>query len=321
MTSVSSVRCDCKPDARGALLKRAEIIRLAHEISRDLEDSSIKAAVIVAKGQRLASFAEDEDWEAFFTGESIGYFDTDQPAQNFLLLTKRWNGSNDSFTAASVGLLEANIEIWQEQIEAQKGFQPTGDWAASHHNYRMTEIVKLSNLIATNQKIIAAVRGLTHKYCTMVIATYQFSQQSKDIFDSFSASIDHRLGQMAGDAFRKLPDAFERLNTGSPEAISHAMTSCRRIIDSFADSVFPAQDEPVKIGQEQLSVAADRPKNRILAYSFSKTSGSRYNRIKRSLFDLYERVSAGVHSDIAPDEAKSLVLQTYLLLGELAELT
>ena len=31
----------------------------------------------------------------------------------------------------------------------------------------------------------------------------------------------------------------------------------------------------------------------------------------------FDRVSAGVHSDVGADEARALVLQTYLLLGEL----
>jgi hypothetical protein len=98
------------------------------------------------------------------------------------------------------------------------------------------------------------------------------------------------------------------------------MTSCRRIIDGFADSVFPAQIEPFLLGKESISVAADKPKNRILAYVHGKVSGSRYDRIRRSLFDLYDRVSAGVHADIVPTEARALVLQTYLLLGEISEL-
>jgi hypothetical protein len=184
----------------------------------------------------------------------------------------------------------------------------------------MQAIGVLSGSIVENERIITIVRGMTHNFCTQVIGQFQFSQESKSIFDSFARAIDQRLGELAEEAFRKLPDAFERLDTGSPEAISHALTSCRRIIDSFADSVFPTQAAPVMIGNESISVAANKPKYRILAYVHDKVSGSRYDRIRRSLFDLYERVSAGLHSNIVPTEAKALVLQTYLLLGEIAEL-
>jgi hypothetical protein len=301
-------------------LKRAEIVRLAHEISRDLEDTSISTSVIVAKARRLANFVEHKLWEAFFSGEAVGYSTIDDDLNKFLQTTGRWDGKTEKFTNVPVGLLEANIKLWENQIEAQKAFQPSGDWAASHHQTRMQQIVTLSGLIAGNERIIATVRGLTHQFCTLVMGTYQFSQESKTIFESFSISIDKRLGELAEDAFGKLPHAFERLDSGTPEAISHAMTSCRRIIDSFADSVFPARSEPMTVGQEKMSVTAEKPKNRILAYVYDKVSRSRYDRIRRSLFDLYERVSAGVHSDVVPTEAKALVLQTYLLLGEIAEL-
>jgi hypothetical protein len=142
-------------------------------------------------------------------------------------------------------------------------FRRMGGVAALFPNARITG---LSGSIVQNERIISVVRGRTYDFCTQVIGQFQFSQESSSIFDSFARAIDLRLGELAEEAFRKLPDAFERLDTGSPEAISHAMTSCRRIIDSFADSVFPAQAAPVMIGTESILVDANKPKNRILAY-------------------------------------------------------
>jgi hypothetical protein len=299
-------------------VKRAEIVRLAHEISRDLEDPSVSTAVTVNKALRLATFVENEFWSKFFGAEATGYSD-DKDFNGMLMSTGRWDGQGDKL-CGPIGVFDANIRLWKEQIEAQKAFQPSGDWASHQHHSRMQAIIGLGGLIVKNERIITVVRSMTHNFCTQVIGQYQFSQESKSIFESFARVIDRQLGELAEEAFRKLPDAFERLDTGSPEAISHALTSCRRIIDSFADSVFPAQSVPIMLGTEGVSVAADKPKNRILAYVHGEVSGSRYDRIRRSLFDLYDRVSAGVHSNIVPTEAKALVLQTYLLLGEIAEL-
>jgi hypothetical protein len=289
-------------------VKRAEIVRLAHEISRDLEDSSVSTAVAVIKAQRLATFVDNEFWEKFFSAEATGYHSGDKDLDFLLQASGRWDGKSEEILGGPIGVFEVNISLWKEQIEAQKAFQPSGQLASMQHDSRMYEIARLSGSIAKNERTITIVRGMTYNFCTQIIGQFQFSQESKSIFDSFARAIDQRLGELAEQAFRKLPGAFERLDTGSPEAISHALTSCRRIIDSFADSVFPAQAAPVLIGNQSISVAADKPKNRLLAYVHGKVSGSRYDRIRRSLFDLYERVSAGVHSDIVLTEAKALVL-------------
>jgi len=42
--------------------------------------------------------------------------------------------------------------------------------------------------------------------------------------------------------------------------------------------------------------------------------------MNKNLGALYDRVPAGVHSDVAIDEARALVLNTYLLLGEIISL-
>lgn len=50
-------------------------------------------------------------------------------------------------------------------------------------------------------------------------------------------------------------------------------------------------------------------------------SSTRRSRLRRRLRDLYERVNAGVHSDVSSQEAEFLFLDTYLLLGEVLGLT
>src|SRR4029078_1097587 len=97
-----------------------------------------------------------------------------------------------------------------------------------------------------------------------------------------------------------------------------ALTTCRRIIDSFADSVFPAREEPVKIGEQSTEVGARQVRNRLRAYDYGRIGQcSRYERLNKTLSSLYDRVSTGVHADVDTGEASAIVLQTYLFLGEL----
>lgn len=49
-------------------------------------------------------------------------------------------------------------------------------------------------------------------------------------------------------------------------------------------------------------------------------SKGRRDRLSRTLHDIWERASAGDHSDIDVTEARYLFLQTYIVLGELLAL-
>jgi hypothetical protein len=111
---------------------------------------------------------------------------------------------------------------------------------------------------------------------------------------------------------------MDRLAESEPEAVSQALTTCRRIIESFADSIFPPTEDTIKIGENTLSLEADKHQNRINAYIHKHTdSQTRKRRLRQNLSNLFDRVSTGVHGDVTPEEARALFLNTYLLLGEI----
>jgi hypothetical protein len=49
-------------------------------------------------------------------------------------------------------------------------------------------------------------------------------------------------------------------------------------------------------------------------------SNSRRQKLRQNLSNLFDRVSAGVHTDVTADEAFSLFLNVYLFLGEVLQL-
>ena len=117
---------------------------------------------------------------------------------------------------------------------------------------------------------------------------------SQSIFERYQSVVDKELAYKAAEAFQKLPFVFERLRNGEAEAISHALTSCRRIIDRFAGAIFPPRSQPVVIDGKELDCGADKTKNRIRAFEATKIkSNNRRDRINKNLTALYDRVSAG----------------------------
>jgi uncharacterized protein YukE len=169
------------------------------------------------------------------------------------------------------------------------------------------------------QKIISAIKAQILIFASRTRAETQFFETSRSIFDEYQGEVDKILAAQAGQAFERFPSVFERLRQEDAEAISHALTSCRRIIDAFADAMFPATDAAVEVDGQLLECGKDKPRNRLRAYFAANIpSKSRRDRLNKNLAELYSKISAGVHSDVGLDEARALTLNTYLFLGEIA---
>ena len=123
---------------------------------------------------------------------------------------------------------------------------------------------------------------------------------------------------MGGEALEKIGAVYERLEAGNPEAVSHALTSCRRLIAAVADAVYPPSKDPIDVDGKTVDVNRQQSLNRIETFVSTNTrSKSRRKRLRRTLENLYNRTSAGVHADVSVEEAKSIFLHTYVVLGEI----
>lgn len=63
---------------------------------------------------------------------------------------------------------------------------------------------------------------------------------------------------------------MSRLSEDVLESVSQALTTVRRIIDAFADSIYPPSDETINIGGNELSLSANKHQNRINALCIKK---------------------------------------------------
>ena len=156
-----------------------------------------------------------------------------------------------------------------------------------------------------------------HLFASKIYRERAFSTMAENIFGQFKAKIDGLLAQFCGEVLEKVPAVYNRLAEGDSESISQALTTCRRIIDSFADAIYPPRDSIIKDGRE-IKLGSQQVLNRIQQFVSERvTSASRQERLKHTSHDLYARVCAGVHSEVTSEEAQCLFLITYQLLGEL----
>jgi hypothetical protein len=186
----------------------------------------------------------------------------------------------------------------------------------------ISEQQSIVNKITRMTGIRSRVLGLLHTFVASIFYERQFAKLAENIFEQYKKNVDALIAENAGDVLDKLPAVIARLQEGETEAISQALTTCRRIIETFADAVYPPTTETIMLGGNTLSLDASKPKNRLNAYIAARTtSAARRDKLRQNLSNLYERASAGVHSDVTSEEAFSLFLNVYLFLGEVLHLS
>src|SRR4051794_25987828 len=105
----------------------------------------------------------------------------------------------------------------------------------------------------------------------------KFENVTESVFQTTKEQVDKELSKLCPSVMKTFIAAYERLRSNSPEEWSQALSSCRNILKSFADAVFPPQSEEYKKRDGTLLVVTDITyKNRLLAFlDQSLKSGNR----------------------------------------------
>jgi hypothetical protein len=298
-----------------------EARRVASELLDDIELDRIPLPQCLMKGRRLARLMEDEEVSKWISYELTGY-KKDDLGLKYMDLTSRWgDATREKGYWGSIPELLSNAESYQAAIQAHRVESISGDNAFISLRAQNAEINTKLNMISATSRIPPAVLTVLHDYVGRVYLELIFSEQQANIFESLRKEVDARLSEAIGDSLLKIQSIQDRLNAGDSEAVSQAMLTCRRLIDAFANCVFPARNEEYSLGGQKLAVKQSNVLNRMNAYVHScGVTGGRAVRIRRTLADVYERVSSGVHADVSYSEARFLFLNTYTLLGEIFSL-
>jgi hypothetical protein len=187
----------------------------------------------------------------------------------------------------------------------------------------------LSALAQDSRAILARIRQRVHAFLSTTETHLIYGQLNTDIFEQNRQFVDARLHDIAPDAFEKLTVVYRRLGEGNPEARSHALTSCRRILKALADKVYPATSKPVQgIDGQERRLTDEKFVARLWQFVAErvrgKTSGelllAEINDLGGRIDRVYELSCKGVHTDVSDFEVNQCVIQTYLVIGDILRL-
>lgn len=295
------------------------ILELAIELLDDIELSRIAVEPLLLKTSRLARLTGSTEIKNWVELELKGYSMSTKSDIELLDISGRWENKQEG-TAYSAPLAQIVTLIDTENIKLKSMTTPdtSGDWAfrvMQMYEKSLHDITaNISKLSGVKSKVLAHL----HSFITEVYYEKEFDNLSESIFEKYKNEVDGLISATCGNILEQIPSVMARLSDGDIESISQALTTVRRIIDSFADSIYPPSENIIKMNGNDVKLDASKHQNRINAFVYERIeSSSRKVKIRQNLSNLYDRVSTGVHKDVSAEEAKSLFLNTYLLLGEI----
>ena len=303
--------------------RQEEALRVAEELLTDIETERLKASEVVLKANRLARLVGHDDLLEFLALERNGYTGAASEADWIDRSGRRADAESGKFYPAPIAKVEANADAAREALKTlQGGGNYSGEWASIAGREHDGKVTGQSVALALWTGICGQVVATVYDLAVQIFHELLFSELQATLFADTQTRVDGSLAAAGGSALDKIERVSDRLRDGDPESVSQALTTCRRLIDTCADHLFPAQPDPYDLGEGvTLKVEQGNVLNRLQAYCHSQQlSKSRRDRLRHTLADLYGRCSAGAHAEVDPQEARFVFLQTYIALGELLTL-
>ena len=194
-----------------------------------------------------------------------------------------------------------------------------------------TTVRRLARLGEKNCKnILSRVRNRVSVYLSNVEKQLMFGQIHADIFEENRFYVEKKLGELCPDALTKFVAAYQRTKENNPESWAQALTSCRRLLKSLADALYPARDNLVKGGDgKERKLTDEMYVARLWQYVYESvqntTSGALLQAQIQDYGDrvdrLYELSCKGVHAEVNRFELNQCLIQTYMIVGDLLRLS
>ncbi len=328
---------DTPPPQRDTLTEHR--LYLSRDLLDDIELSRLAIDSVLLKASRLARLMGSAEVQGWVSLELRGYYAPFSPvAHKYAGLTGRLRDSTKMMGHwQPLAAISGTVRTRELQIAALKlpdvNFAPSSanpneyvagflgqhvQAATAPVTQAMNQMASITNELAVLREITSKVTALLHDFISNAYYELAFRGLAESIFEGHKRRIDAMLAETAGQVLQKIPAIVDRLPSGDPEAVSQAMTTCRRVLEAFADAVQPPQEEKVKVGDEVWEMGHGKYMNRLRYYIHRNSqSAPRRDRLRHAVNGLNDRFNAGTHEDVTGEEAQSLFVILYVTLGEL----
>lgn len=318
--------------------KKAEALKIVEEGLKELESSKGSITVAVRKLSRAANLIDEKD----------------------IYIWAEYHLANPQYTKPVQELMETLDEEFEKENEDERDFDkilklrdglsnyglnynlhiaPSLDWKSSkasgglqsvdfiEENYIHLLKTKRGNdgeLYRQNLKwLLDYIKKTAHYYLSELHTKLKFSGTVTTSFDLLKNAVDNRLLDLDPEIAEQLMLAFKAVSSDKKEEWSHALTTCRRLLESLADKLYPANDLVIgkrTFKQSQfvnrlwqfMNDSIESESNRDLAQTHVNFLGSWLEKTNKL-------TNKGVHDDVSQLEATKAVFHLYLILADLLD--
>lgn len=201
----------------------------------------------------------------------------------------------------SVGFIEQKIDVFTKNKKGNDGTYYT-DNLREHLEY---------------------IKVYTYNSATKLFNQLKFEGTTQSSFDILRTAVDDKLLDINPEIAEQLMIAFKNSTSNNKEELSQVLTTCRRLLEKLADTLYPATDEVIN-GR---TFKSNQYINRLWRFMDINIQSDSNKDLAKAHIDLlgswlqksYVLTCKGVHSDVSQLETIKTVFHIYLLLADILE--
>jgi hypothetical protein len=223
----------------------------AEALLDELELGSASIMNSLLKAKRLARLMRDEDAQTWLDLEARGYPPNFSFSELGTCIRYARSGGrithDNRYYYNSLPQFEADLEASRlalqgiqfpvnvaPSVSSSNPIELTGIWI-SNSIKQLTDAYQQTLATARmthshNASLFNSLKSALHNYATDCYHALSLSDAAQDLFAKAREKVDAFVRAAAPKAAGQIVAAFERFESGEPEALSHALTSCRRLL-------------------------------------------------------------------------------------------
>ena len=318
--------------------RKAEALKIIEEGLKELESAKGSVTVGVQKLSRAAKLLNEDEivaWSEIQLG-STRYVSalqdfSEKIDEEYKKEEKPQNMDDPKFKKNLDKLKELSIPLSEiPELHRFKSIKATGGYhSVEFIEERYAFITKLKQFtdhvynLTDLKRHLQYIRKKALDYLTELDTKLRFSGTITSSFDILKNAVDDRLLDLDPEIAEQLMLAFKSVSSDSKEEWSQALATCRRLLESLADKLYPATEENIKgrtFKQNQyinriwrfMDVSIESKSNKEMAKAHVDYLGS-------WLSADYSLACKGAHAEVNQLEATKAIFHIYLMLADLLD--
>lgn len=319
------------PSSATALKKATSSLRQSNWLS-----NSYAFALVSSAHLRVNGYATEECLAVMESARNLELHLTEDNIALLWLLDTHWEQMNKNLDDELVKEVDQYlIELRTRVFRFYPNFATEGfdfEQSRSLTDEQQLDRVARQRVVTTIELLMLDEISERHAVSALVVTREEWERREVivTLFDTYRKPLDEAIDRLG--LTNHVQTVYQNFLAGNPASLGQAAFGCRTLLYELADRLFQAPDSQYPYIKSKdgnpMSLAKDREKNRLEAYmhqigirSNNPLIVTQLDYMSNLMRQLIDEAAATGKRVTTYDAARSLVLQTYLFLGELLRLT